>query len=75
MPPLYEYRCEKCGSKDSEIREVDKRNDEKICKSLLNQHSYDTDSPLVEGGKIYSAELCNGKMKLKIGNPSFRITI
>lgn len=57
--PNYLYKCVKCGAEDYEIRTVDKRNEPKECKSTM----------LLRNPPIP----CGGEMKLKIGNPPFKI--
>lgn len=65
--PYYTYKCTKCGKEDYEIREVEKRNDPKFCKEILNVESRSAHS------SAYYSTVCGGEMKLKIGNPTFKI--
>lgn len=59
--PVYEYRCLKCGHEDTEVRNVEGRNEPKKC----NADYYAN----VKTGEILSK--CNGEMKLKISRTSF----
>jgi hypothetical protein len=65
--PNYQYVCQKCGHEDTEIRKVEDRNEPKECTKLL------TGETILTNSTVYSSTICNGQMKLKIGNPPFKM--
>jgi len=67
--PIYEYKCEKCGHIDTEVREVEERNDEKICKkeTIIDNGDLECKMTPKEPLKLF----CSGEMKLQISRTSF----
>jgi len=67
--PLYNYKCEKCGFEKTEVREVEKRNDEKTCReeTIIETNDKEWGTPK-EPIRLF----CNGGMRLKIGRTSFQ---
>ncbi len=67
--PMYEYRCCECGREDTEVREVEMRNEPKICKkeTLIETNDLEWKTTPKEPIRLF----CNGGMKLKISRTSF----